>query len=1097
MPPVRARDRRTEDTPKVPPSAPRPGEPPRRRVETGSANGATGEAPPRPRAEASRPSGASAWRIADAYLVASAALLVELLVVAAIARRELLVIGEVGLALTTLLPIGVAAAAPVAISAGVVAELIARSERWGPRLAVAGLAALGASATAVGVSTGRHLAGASGVAFAIVVGLSGAVGAVALSPWLARLARAISVGRRLALWVGLAGALAVGLEVANVVVLPRLYPAFHAALALLALGGFACLVSLATAPLGPSRPLARTPSAIFRSRLGRALTALLVFAIAAAITPIAAARLSRADNVRLVFHERAPVLAYAVELGALLSPPEPLGEPGLLPPASSGGKVDWKGRDFLLITVDALRADHVGAYGYERPTTPHIDRLAEEGVVFERAYTATPHTSYAVTSLMTGKYVRPLLLMGLGEDSETWADHLRRYDYRTAAFYPPAVFFIDGAKFDGFASRKLGFEYAKVQFSSAKERAGEVAAYLDEHGTEERPRFLWVHLFEPHEPYDPEAEPFGARDVDRYDAEIAEADRGVGEIVETVRASRPETVVIVTADHGEEFGDHGGRYHGTTVYEEQVRVPLVVSAPGLAPRRVEEPVQLVDLLPTVLSGLAIPRPARVRGADLSGRLTGVAPADGGFAFAETDEQMLLARGALRLVCRRRIGACALYDLGADPRQTRDVSASHAETRAMRDQLRHFESSHGKFERAGLRQEGKGWPEALRRGISGDGEAAADIAALLEDADVEIRRRAAEVLFELARPESAAALRLALVRDDDPQTIGFAALALTRLGEGAPRTLELLEGPDLHLRRLAALALAEVGDDRGENVLVAWWMAAFPGKSGKEPEPLEFERAREIASALGHIKSDLAVGPLLRGLDDVRLRPHVARSLAKIGNDAARGALAERLAVERHQISRIALAEALVELGAGPELLTPLLRLLGVPDPLPGGLQIAVGADLLQHIGGPRKRDLDRLRKFATSGVAISVVVPEGSGSDLGVRAICRVSSADGRRGEIRLGRRTKVPPERDQKSFVPATLPEMDPTRSVAIEVAPMTEAQEVFATLPSSMGVVPGEGATLVFYATQNVTVEACALVPLSPELPPPPPEPWEPGAP
>src|SRR5262249_24122874 len=139
--------------------------------------------------------------------------------------------------------------------------------------------------------------------------------------------------------------------------------------------------------------------------------------------------------------------------------------------------------------------------------------------------------------------------------------------------------------------------------------------------------FLWVHLFEPHEPYEAHPEhPFGDRDVDRYDAEIAAADEGIDAIIAAVRARRPTAVTIVTADHGEEVSERGGRYHGTTVYEEQVRVPLVVNAPGLfAPHRVRAPVQLIDLLPTVLAGLEIPRPARVRGADLGPLLAAEEP----------------------------------------------------------------------------------------------------------------------------------------------------------------------------------------------------------------------------------------------------------------------------------------------------------------------------------------------------------------------------------------------------------------------------------------------------------------------------------------
>src|SRR5262249_38064536 len=140
--------------------------------------------------------------------------------------------------------------------------------------------------------------------------------------------------------------------------------------------------------------------------------------------------------------------------------------------------------------------------------------------------------------------------------------------------------------------------------------------------------------------------------------------------------------------HGEEFGDHGGRYHGTTVYEEQVRVPLVVAGQGVAPgTKVQTVVQTIDLLPTALSALGIPRPARLRGRDLGPRLAGpgAAPQErretpaskedgGGFAFAETDDYSLAATGSERLVCERRAAACALYDASADPGEKHDLAS---------------------------------------------------------------------------------------------------------------------------------------------------------------------------------------------------------------------------------------------------------------------------------------------------------------------------------------------------------------------------------------------------------------------------------------
>jgi hypothetical protein len=733
-----------------------------------------------------------------------------------------------------------------------------------------------------------------------------------------------------------------------------------------------------------------------------------------------------------------------------------------------------------------------------------------------------------VTSIMTGKYMRPLVLQGLGEDSETWAGLLRRYGYRTAAFYPPAVFFIDAERFGAFRDRALDFEYRRVEFAPAAARAGAVKAYLDRQPADRRV-FLWVHLFEPHEPYEPHPDhAFGDRDVDRYDAEIAAADDGVGAIVATMTAARPGTVVVVTADHGEEFSEHGGRYHGTTVYEEQVRVPLVVRAPGLLPpHRVSEPVQLVDLLPTVLEGLSIPRPARVRGADLGPLLAGrprpepASPQPGsklpGFAFAETDAQTMLARGPLRLVCARKVGACALYDVEGDPGETSDVSSGRpGDLSAMRAELRAVEASHGRYEKQGLRAEGKGWPDALRRGLAGDGDAASDVAGLLDDADVIIRRKAAEVLFELGRADPSAQLRLALVRDDDDEVRRWCALALTRLGEGAPRVRDLLQDRDARWRRLAALALAESGDDRGLDTLLGWWREAYPTRpeptesnpypKTPTPIPIPFERAQQIAAALGRVHAKSAVGPLLAALDDVRLRPHLARALAAIGEEAARPGLAERLRGERYQMARVALTEALVKLGAGPELRAPLVRFLGTPDPLPDGLRFAQQAKVLDLVGGPRERDRDRLRRFATSGVAVGMVVPKLSREErepgdpeppkgvVPLRVLCRARSTDRRAGEVRVGLRAGPPPAKlDRASLVPSMAPDLDPRRMSVLGVPAVDTPVEVFAPLPETVKVKPGEMGDFVVYATQNVEVLACAVVPLAEELPAPPPEPWQ----
>src|SRR5262249_52018389 len=140
--------------------------------------------------------------------------------------------------------------------------------------------------------------------------------------------------------------------------------------------------------------------------------------------------------------------------------------------------LDWKGRDLVLVTIDALRADHVSAYGYERKTTPNIDALAARGVRFEHAYCPTPHTSYSIASMMTGKYIKPLLALDTEDDGETWGVQLRRYGYRTAAFYPPAVFFIDEHRFRVMHESAFGFEYVKEEFTRPDVRHAQLERYL-------------------------------------------------------------------------------------------------------------------------------------------------------------------------------------------------------------------------------------------------------------------------------------------------------------------------------------------------------------------------------------------------------------------------------------------------------------------------------------------------------------------------------------------------------------------------------------------------------------------------------------------
>jgi arylsulfatase A-like enzyme len=849
------------------------------------------------------------WLVDAAAVLAvwTGALVAETVVLGFVERDQFSGIWEIALARRAAVPLATAGLTPAALvvaAAWRTATSRSRMASW--VLATCGI--LAGAALAWGVSGGRHFANPElRSAFVVTISIVSACASVFG-------VRRLRLLRRRPMLLALQALLLATVSwLADAYVLPRLYPAFHIALFVAMLMGAALLAFAIRCETRPHRVL---------SRIGAALVAVLVIESVARV-PRSLSALEGATNLRILLVEHAPLLGPTVVVAMRLHPPQSndsRGEEVRLAPAEVARSLSWSDRDVVLLTVDALRADHVSAYGYARATTPNIDALAREGTLFVSAYCPTPHTSYSITSMMTGKYLRPLLALGLGASSETLAQYVRRYGWRTAAFYPPAVFFIDEEKFGQLEEDHLGFEYAKVEFADPPRRERQVAAYL-ETAALGRPMFLWVHFFEPHEPYVAHGDhPFsGGRlaDIDAYDSEVATADDGIGRIVRLVRRRRPGAVIIVTADHGEEFGEHGGRYHGTTVYEEQVRVPLVIVGPGVrADSRVSTVVQTIDLLPTVLSAIGIPRPARVRGRDLGPVLTGEAYAlNAGFAFAETDDYNLVAEGADRFICQRRAAACALYRPADDPFERRDLGATGERGRELHALLRATEAEHGRYETT----RESVWPEALRRGLQGETDAAIDVAALLDDADPAIRQKAAEVCFALHVPETADKLKMTLRRHDDDVVERWASLALTRLASPAiPLAEGLLRDSEPNWRRPAAIALAERGDPRACDELAAWWGEVVPTAvpdNGQVRLTLDLAHARELLAATRIARCRSSVPALIRALEDVRARAFVADTLGALGDERARSPLLQLLADEPYVTTRTHEAQALLALGA--------------------------------------------------------------------------------------------------------------------------------------------------------------------------------------
>jgi hypothetical protein len=355
-------------------------------------------------------------------------------------------------------------------------------------------------------------------------------------------------------------------------------------------------------------------------------------------------------------------------------------------------------------------------------------------------------------------------------------------------------------------------------------------------------------------------------------------------------------------------------------------------------------VQTIDLLPTTLAALDVPIPPRLRGRDLGPSLAGVAPPDQGLAFAETDDYTLVARGNDRLVCARKIASCTLFDVASDQHEMHPVADRPERVAELRSLTAAIERETGRVEASGL-------PQALRRGLQGDLDAAEDVAPLLDDSRVEIRRLAARCGFRLKAPVMQSGLQRSLSHDEDAEVRTWSALALARMGDAAGKavTERALTAGTSEEKVAAAIALGEHGDGRGEGELVARWTAAFAPDS---KTPGEVDEARALLTVFTGLKTKAAVPALIKSLDDLRIRPFIVETLGAIGDPRSKEPLAALFANERYVHLRPLEARALLAVGGGKnELLAPLTRFAGVPEPMVDALEIMRKAKLLVPANG--------------------------------------------------------------------------------------------------------------------------------------------------
>jgi arylsulfatase A-like enzyme/Flp pilus assembly protein TadD len=365
----------------------------------------------------------------------------------------------------------------------------------------------------------------------------------------------------------------------------------------------------------------------------------------------------------------------------------------------------------VLVTIDTLRADRLGCYGSRDVATPRLDRIAAEGALAEEASAHVPLTRPSHVSMLTGLLpvehgIRDNVSPAVVGQVPLLAELFREQGFATAAFVSSVVLSSESGLNRGFDVYSDRFEGVSgdAQFLNTVQKKGtdtlsEALAWLD--ANRQRRLFLWLHLYEPHDPYEP-PEPYASRYAGRpYDGEVAWVDELVGRFDDRLAALglKQTTALVVTSDHGEGLGEHGEMLHGFFAYQTTLRVPFLVRGPGIgAGTRLRSTVQLVDVFPTLLDLAAVPRRAGLAqsGRSLEGALRHGQPLPEAPAYAETLVPLLqFGWSDLRVVRDGRwkyiqAPRPELYDLTADPAEQHDLAAAQAaRAQAMRSGLGGF------------------------------------------------------------------------------------------------------------------------------------------------------------------------------------------------------------------------------------------------------------------------------------------------------------------------------------------------------------------------------------------------------------------------
>ncbi len=558
----------------------------------------------------------------------------------------------------------------------------------------------------------------------------------------------------------------------------------------------------------------------------------------------------------------------------------------------------------VLVTLDTTRADRLGCYGYAPARTPNLDALAREGVLFAQAASTSPLTQPAHSSILTGMYpthhgVRVNGSTALGSDQTTLAEALAAGDYETGAFV--GAFVLDGrwGLDQGFGVYDDRFDLEKhkhLDLGGVQRPADKVVdaalAWMEDHHRRS-PFLAWIHLYDPHTPYEP-PEPFRseygpAGPAGLYDGEIAFTDQQVGRITAWLhdRGLEEKTVVVVIGDHGEGLGSHGEGTHGYFVYDYAQRVPFLVKTPlaGLRGLRVEAQVSAVDVFPTVLDLIGLEPTADVHGRSLLPVMFDPASAPEVVAYGESmTPNLQFGWGSLHFVRSPRYKLIKaprpeLYDLSADPGETTNL---YERQRAVaRDLMETLEALMERTARGAPAPESANLDEETLERLSALGYIGAPVAPKTGDparplADPKDKlavfaavQQAGERIVSDDYAGAAAALESALREDPRmPQALLMLATAYSEMGrvaEAKARFDTVLQDDPGSVQALVGMAGLLMREGRDDDVIALSKRTLALDERNAQAHTLlgeVYASRRQPAEALPHFEKAVAIQPKL-------------------------------------------------------------------------------------------------------------------------------------------------------------------------------------------------------------------------------------------